>query len=679
MSEINDPIPFINYGQQEAGIGNTNASTNLMGQQAALTSQQAQQAAMATQIQRASMPMIMQTMNEAYSDQSGANPGNPDAGIAALPNGTVPPGMTRAAAAPTADYTGVNVEDALRTQNYVQPFTPQEQNMVRMGTMMSFNPQTAAAGTALVERAKTQAAMRVANQTALNQLKMGNMYDTSASVFDAPLPQAMSLLQQVNPAAAASLQAQAAKDGSDPNQLAHDYAGHLAAVPHLYSGRPTHSDNGQLIDDKTEQPVAGQAQTYTGLTPEQRQKTIDSWNQEWKWTTPDGRDHTDARWRAPSAYGGLDGKITPYQAALFADQAVRQRTPGTPGATAAPGNAPNAAGTSPSGAAGITPEELDNIVHESGAANQYGPPVHGAAAATRVAAKNATSATAPAQTNSGLNAAAGTGGATATDSGLLPGVNPLQLANTPASAGGAKMVTPVDQGQGGPGTTAKEMQSGLGTRSNAALTNTAESIQDAQKTRALLAQAKLEISKLDPRTVGPGSTLYNGMLKTYTAAAGEAPDALIDENVLDKFLNQIGAQNVRQLLQGQRITNQEMMTFLTRGSPSTSMPLGGIQHLVNYLDADNEYTLRYNRTKQIALKSGADPDLIDGAMDPNGTRRAQFVMGRTGGSPTLASHTPQPGATSTQPDQSGYIVGRLYPGANGTKGRYLGNGQWQQQ
>ncbi|HWX31016.1 MAG TPA: hypothetical protein VNZ53_26705, partial [Steroidobacteraceae bacterium] len=153
--------------------------------------------------------------------------------------------------------------------------------------------------------------------------------------------------------------------------------------------------------------------------------------------------------------------------------------------------------------------------------------------------------------------------------------------------------------------------------------------------RSQIVQAKAELSKVDPRTVGPGSTLYKRALQFYTAAAGKAPDALVDETVLDKFLNQIGASNVRNLLAGQRITNQEMMTFLTRGSPSTAMPLGGIAHLLNYLDADNEYTLRYNRTKTMALKSDADPDLVDQELSKRITR-SDFVARKTGSGDTLS-------------------------------------------
>jgi hypothetical protein len=166
--------------------------------------------------------------------------------------------------------------------------------------------------------------------------------------------------------------------------------------------------------------------------------------------------------------------------------------------------------------------------------------------------------------------------------------------------------------------------------------------------RSLITQARTEAAHLDPRTVGPGSTLYNGALKVYTAAAGTAPNALIDETTLDKFLNQVGAQNVRQLLAGQRITNQEMMTFLTRGSPSTSMPLGGIQKLLNYLDADNEYTLRYNRTKMMGLKSGADPDMIDQELESR-SHRAEFVAKKTGSMDALGSATAPAGQQPIEP------------------------------
>jgi hypothetical protein len=286
------------------------------------------------------------------------------------------------------------------------------------------------------------------------------------------------------------------------------------------------------------------------------------------------------------------------QAVLAADQAAR--------------HAPDGAATQPPG-----------VIPNAAAGNNAAPPSHGAAAAARVNAKNNAQ-----PKTTGADIAAGTAPATGSDTGTLPGVNPASITKTVSPTAG--------QGAGSGGTIGTATQTALAARQNQEIENAKTASTDAQTMRSQIVQAKAELSKIDPRTVGPGSGLYNTALRFYTAAAGTAPNALVDETVLDKFLNQIGASNVRNLLAGQRITNQEMMTFLTRGSPSTAMPLGGITHLLNYLDADNEYTLRYNRTKMMALKSGADPDLVDQELSTR-VPRSQFVSRKTGSGDALTN------------------------------------------
>jgi hypothetical protein len=614
------PQGFVNYGAPAASYAQANA-TNA---QANLTSQQAQSAQMQNQVQRASMPLIMQALNEANADQSGSNPGVPSA-AATTPSGTTPGQQTAQGDTTGATVTGYNadsLEDKLRTQNYVTPYTQQEQHQLQQYTQLSGLPgQAGEIGKARLAAMQARRQARIDTTTAQNQLQMGNTYDAATAVATKG-PGAWNLLNATDSADAAAIAKDSTsadgtfdQDGADAKATA--YAQHLAAVSHLYSGRPTHMDNGQLVDDKTGQAVTGQAQLFTGLDAKERQAEYDKAMETVKWTTPDNVEHSDQRWRAPAAYGGYGGKLTPAAAMLTADQAARHQPDGA--ATYPPGVIPNAA------------------VGQGPAAGGMAAPVHGAVAAVRVNAKN----NRPAPTT-GADIAAGKAPATGADQGTLPGVNPAAL---------PKMVSPVSgQGAGSGGTIGTATQTALAGRQNQEIENAKTAGTDAQTMRSQITQAKAEIPKIDPRTVGPGSTLYNGMLKAYTAAAGSAPDSLIDENVLDKFLNQIGASNVRNLLSGQRITNQEMMTFLTRGSPSTAMPLGGITHLLNYLDADNEYTLRYNRTKMMALKSGADPDLVDSALSNDqqgGVSRSRFVSGKTGSSDKIGGAPPS-GNSATQ-------------------------------
>lgn len=616
MADIS-PVPFMNFNEPAL----TSAQTSLTQAQTGVAQQQAQQQAMTTQIQRATMPLIMRSIEEANADQSGVNPGNSDTN----PNFRGPMNA--------ADQSGVSpwynsdsLEDTLRKQNYVQPYTQQELQMLKLGTAMSFsNPE---GGKAVIERMKAQQQARTANQTAANQLAMGNTYDAAASVATiggAAGTGAFKALLAVDPQDAAAINPAAAKGDVDPtpddDAKAKQYASHLASVSHLYSGRPTSMNNGQLVDDKTGQAVVGRDQLFTGLDAKGRQAIWEKATETVKWTTPDNVEHQDERWRAPVAYGGYGGKLTPAQAVLAADQAARH---------------------APSGSA-MDP----GMIPQAAAGPGLSPPLHGAAAAAHVTARaNAKPPT------TGADIAAGTAPATGSDTGVLPGVNPASLTKTVSPVAG--------QGPGSGGTIGTATQTALAARQNQEIENAKTGYSDAQVMRSQITQAKAELSKIDPRTVGPGSGLYNTALRFYTAAAGSAPNALIDETVLDKFLNQIGASNVRNLLAGQRITNQEMMTFLTRGSPSTAMPLGGITHLLNYLDADNEYTLRYNRTKMMGLKSGADPDLIDQELSGR-VRRSDFVARKTGSGDTLSQSAGQNGTPTKIASAADYA--KLPPGA----------------
>jgi hypothetical protein len=195
------------------------------------------------------------------------------------------------------------------------------------------------------------------------------------------------------------------------------------------------------------------------------------------------------------------------------------------------------------------------------------------------------------------------------------------------------------------------------------------------KTRSILTAAQKEVAALanNPRAVGPGSETYNAYQKFRTAVTGAPPDQLVNQEELDKFLNQVGAQNVRTLLQGQKITNQEMMTFMTRGSPNVSQPLPVIRNLVNYLAADNEYDQRLQATKISALQDTTnDPYGLAGAIETApGAGRAEYVQSKLGFSP---SFTPKqrPGQVSEGP---AIVAVPTATGPNGEK-VYLRGGKW---
>jgi hypothetical protein len=235
----------------------------------------------------------------------------------------------------------------------------------------------------------------------------------------------------------------------------------------------------------------------------------------------------------------------------------------------------------------------------------------------------------------GAGTAGAGAGTTAPSSGnYLPNINFSNLPQTTPQSGFATTSSQIT-----PQKTEDFRTSELGDANDAAT-------QDA-KTRSIIAAAQNELTKIPPRVVGPGSNVYNGFQRFYTAVSGAAPDALVNEAALDKYLNQLGAQNVRSLLSGQKITNQEMMTFMTRGSPNVAQPIGAVQNLVNYLQADTDYDARLQATKIRALENNADPWALPGAIDAMpGASRASYVQSKLGYTPPSFTPRQRPGQSA---------------------------------
>ena len=148
----------------------------------------------------------------------------------------------------------------------------------------------------------------------------------------------------------------------------------------------------------------------------------------------------------------------------------------------------------------------------------------------------------------------------------------------------------------------------------------------ASENNGLLSEFQSKLSNVNPRDVGPGSQAFKRLMELKTAVTAGAPSDLVDMEVVDKFANQLGVQNVRSLLSGQRITNQEMMNFLTRASASTTQPVDVMKQIIAFQKANNDYDLLKSNTKATALQNpyNADPRKIDGEIE-NMSHRSDFV------------------------------------------------------
>jgi hypothetical protein len=141
-------------------------------------------------------------------------------------------------------------------------------------------------------------------------------------------------------------------------------------------------------------------------------------------------------------------------------------------------------------------------------------------------------------------------------------------------------------------------------------TDAQRTLAESNQTDALIVPMQEKLNSVNPRDVGPGSSVYKAFLELKDAATKDGPKDLVDMGVLDKFANQLGVQNVRNLLSGQKITNQEMMNFLTRASASTTQPLDVMKTIVAYQKANNDFDRKYATTALAALGANKDPGSI---------------------------------------------------------------------
>lgn len=318
MADIS-PVPFINFGNENAQVGLTGAQT-------AEAQQRAQEIGLKNQITQAAMPLIKQGLDEAMADQTGANTGADTSGVRKNSHGW---------------YDGDNIEQQYRDANFVPPVTQQEMAKMKAGAALKM----ATGNSAMWDMAMQQRQLRVETATATNQLNMGNVYDAmTRGVLREPNRAYYAALQKVAPDAAAKIDDHLGADASieAKNQEAKEFAERVAFNSHLYSGRPTKMDNGMLLDEKAGEPVPGQEQVFTGLSPKERQEEYDKWIAPVQVPMTGGGTQEMARWQAPPEQGGTNGKITPAQQVARADAVARnlrsQRD--NEAASAGTGNAP---------------------------------------------------------------------------------------------------------------------------------------------------------------------------------------------------------------------------------------------------------------------------------------------------------------------------------------------------
>lgn len=584
------------------------ARTNLLTQQAVGQTIQNRVAGMQADYMQ-QLPAAMAAAQQS-GDTSGAS--SPPASGATSPAGPAQPMGNgpvfdpRLAGAP-ADASGDAgnfAVDRARAINWAQQnFTPIPANAYSPAELQALQYASLSGNTPVLQMLQQQHAMRVETRNAQIARSANSFYTDAYAVANAPDGQALNTLKLLQDPAAQQLAEQYERQGlSDDDVRSH--ASELAAITYTAAKFPvTFKDDG-VARDMEGREIPG-FHDHVGLSPENiKQLGVEATAQ------VDSFDNNGAAVKVPryqlDGFKSPDAWVQAHVAVADARQNGVPQSPAVPYPFAPPRGAPPAAPGNP--AARFMPGAQPPTA-PPGAQPAPGQPL----------------GTPPAQP----------------DTGLLPGVNPNAL---------PKVTLPTIPAGSSPNLVQKGAMDSYVAKKTEVLNAAQQTGMDAAKTNSLITQAQREAANLanDPRITGPGSEVAQTWAKVKSFIGGQPPDALVDLGALDKLLLQMGAQNIRSALSGQRITNQEFMTLMTKGNPNTEQPLPTINRLLGYLRADNEYDRRAATTTIRAVQAGADPWQVSGEIE-SAMPRAQFVQQRTGFGALSAKTAP----TGTGPQTSG--------------------------
>jgi hypothetical protein len=544
-------------------------------------------------------------------------------GLARLSNfsGQTPP-------PPSGDQSGVDPNDTsafagdagldvgLRQRFWVNPVgTPQEQSSI-VAAHMSGNKGLADAMTA-------QRDQNVAQRTAIAQEQSSEMFDAMQSVQSAPPGLAMRTFEAVMPQGAKLVQ-QEIDEGVDPDEAARDTAAHVAASVHQYTGRPIEADTGgQYRDKATGQPIAN---TVAGMNAQQTaalraegMKLVD---------VPQSDGSTK---QEPTYMAQHFPSLTAWTQTMASRLIASQSLPAAGSTSAAPGATP---GVAPSAPAPGTQTPAGPL---SAAGAPAGSPPLGAAP------------TAPTVSPAMKQAL---------------GDSSYRLANQPD-------LPKLQPGQT-PSTEQKAAQADVGTTRSATFKDTQEMIASQQQALTFYRAAQQLLASPDSLKSGA----YNGILAE--AARWLKPDNVDTSNYQQvvKYLSNAAIQSAATTFP--KMTDSAKKLALTTLNPNAAQTPTALQHLIATQMANSQYMIdTANRFKTYNM-AGNDPRMFYDWNRQYFPQEKVVVPDSTPpkGKVNAAATTPAAPAAA-RPDATGFIQGRLYPGANGSKARYLGGGQWQ--
>ena len=163
---------------------------------------------------------------------------------------------------------------------------------------------------------------------------------------------------------------------------------------------------------------------------------------------------------------------------------------------------------------------------------------------------------------------------------------------------------------------------------NDALSTMRDQASASSRNTAIYSQLEKNLATADPREFGPSSSSYKALANLKTYLTGLPPDGLVNQAEVDKYLSQLGVGGSKQLLGAdQQLRQQEMLLLMSHANPNIDQPLQVIKNLAAFGKAGNEYDLKAANTGIAAIRGGADPFQVPGAIEHQ-AHRADYVTGR---------------------------------------------------
>lgn len=188
----------------------------------------------------------------------------------------------------------------------------------------------------------------------------------------------------------------------------------------------------------------------------------------------------------------------------------------------------------------------------------------------------------------------------------------------------------------------KRAESDVGAQ-NEALAAMRDQAAQAARNTAIYSQLEHKLATANPREFGPSSASYKALANLKTYLTGLPPDGLVNQAEVDKYLSQLGVGGSKQLLGAdQQLRQQEMMLLMAHANPNIDQPLQVIKNLAAFGKAGNDYDLRAANTGIAAIRGGADPYQVPGAIESQ-AHRSDYIGQRLG----------QAMAPPTRPGQQG--------------------------